>query len=89
MCPKKGQKNADFLDFFEEKNFQKIKTVNSKDQVEFYAIDIAQSDSYGAWVTGLPERVKIIINGHGFVKQGNTVEPVLKPHNLMSSKEDV
>lgn len=66
-----------------------IKAVNEKGQVEFHSVEIAQSDSEGAWVTGLAKSVRIIITGQGFVKAGNEVEPVLKPHNVKSGKEDV
>ncbi len=66
-----------------------IKTVNSQGLVEFHSIDIAQTDSNGAWVRGLPDRVRIIVTGQGFVKEGNQVEAVLKPHNVVPGREDI
>jgi multidrug efflux system membrane fusion protein len=53
-----------------------VKTVNEQDIVEFYPIELVQSDSNGTWVTGLPDSAKVIITGQGFVKAGNKVKPI-------------
>ncbi|MEC8633448.1 MAG: efflux RND transporter periplasmic adaptor subunit [Pseudomonadota bacterium] len=51
-----------------------LRTVNSEDQVEFYPVAILEDSPNGAWVTGLPERVRLITVGHEFVAVGQTVE---------------
>lgn len=55
-----------------------IKTVNGQGIVEFYPVELVQSDANGAWVTGLPTTARVIITGQGFVKAGNKVKPVYK-----------
>jgi len=51
-----------------------LRTVNSENQVEFYPVAILEDSPDGAWVTGLPERVRLITVGHEFVAVGQTVE---------------
>jgi multidrug efflux system membrane fusion protein len=53
-----------------------VKTVNEQDIVEFYPIELVQSDSNGTWVRGLPDSAQVIITGQGFVKAGNKVKPI-------------
>lgn len=53
-----------------------IKTVNADDQVEFHPAPILRTDAGGAWVGGLPETVRVITVGQGFVHAGQRVEPV-------------
>jgi multidrug efflux system membrane fusion protein len=53
-----------------------VKTVNQYNQVEFYPVEIARSDSDGVWVSGLPETADIIVLGQGYVDVGVEVEPV-------------
>lgn len=55
-----------------------VKTVNDQGIVEFYMVELVQSDTNGTWVTGLPNTAKVIITGQGFVKAGNKVKPVNK-----------
>ncbi|MFT5542221.1 MAG: multidrug efflux system membrane fusion protein [Glaciecola sp.] len=55
-----------------------VKTVNDQDLVEFYPVELVQSDTNGAWVTGLPNTANVIITGQGFVKAGNKVKSVTK-----------
>ncbi|AKS45617.1 membrane fusion protein, multidrug efflux system [Octadecabacter temperatus] len=52
-----------------------VKTVNSDDVVEFYAIQVVKAQIDGIWVTGLPESVDIITVGQGFVNETETVAP--------------
>ena len=56
-----------------------IKLVNAYDQVEFVEVTIASDTIEGMWLTGLPERVKIIVLGQEIVFHGQTVEPVPAP----------
>jgi multidrug efflux system membrane fusion protein len=50
-----------------------IKTLDEKDRVEFRAIEPIRADSDGIWVSGLPEAVRIITVGQGFVNVGERV----------------
>jgi len=53
-----------------------VKTVNSRNQVDFYPVEIAGSSEDGILVTGLPETVTVITVGQGFVTVGQQVDPV-------------
>ncbi|WP_187428591.1 efflux RND transporter periplasmic adaptor subunit [Roseobacter fucihabitans] len=52
-----------------------IKTVDAENRVVFTPVEIALTQSDGIWVTGLPERVRLITVGQGFVRAGETVIP--------------
>ena len=52
-----------------------VKTVNTEDVVEFYAIQVVKAQIDGIWVTGLPDSVNIITVGQGFVNAAETVAP--------------
>ncbi|MCP3689990.1 MAG: efflux RND transporter periplasmic adaptor subunit [Gammaproteobacteria bacterium] len=54
-----------------------VKAVDDDNIVRFHPISIVQTSSAGAWVAGLPEQVRIITLGQGFVQSGEIVEPVL------------
>lgn len=53
-----------------------VKTVDSLDTVRFHPVEIVRSGDDGIWVTGLPERARVITVGQGFVAAGQVVEPV-------------
>lgn len=53
-----------------------VKTV-MQNIVHFVPIDILKSDSEGVWLAGLGEKADVITLGHGFVRDGDTVEVVL------------
>lgn len=53
-----------------------IKSVDSRNRVEFRPVEILRSSDEGVWVAGLPDRVRIITVGQGFVTAGEEVEPV-------------
>lgn len=53
-----------------------VKTVNNNNRVEFYPVEIAGATADGILVTGLPESVRVITVGQGFVTVGQQVEPV-------------
>lgn len=53
-----------------------IKTVDPENRVVFTEVEIAQAQSDGIWVTGLPEQVRLITIGQGFVTAGETVIPM-------------
>ena len=50
-----------------------VKVVDETDKVRFYPVTILQSNTQGAWVDGLPEQVRVITRGQGFVDEGNQV----------------
>lgn len=50
-----------------------VKVVDENDIVRFYLVDILQSASAGAWVSGLPKRARVIVSGQGFVESGTEV----------------
>jgi len=53
-----------------------VKVANANNRVEFYPIEIAASSGSGILVTGLPDSVRVITVGQGFVTVGQQVEPV-------------
>lgn len=53
-----------------------VKAVDSLDTVRFHAVEIVRSGDDGVWVTGLPDSVRVITVGQGFVAAGETVKPV-------------
>lgn len=53
-----------------------IKTVEDDSTVNFYKTTIIGSDNDGVWVSGLPERARIITVGQGYVVPGATVEAI-------------
>ncbi len=55
-----------------------VKTVDDNDRVVFHPVSVIRADPDGVWVTGLPERVRVITVGHGFVTAGEHVRPRLQ-----------
>ncbi|MCR4377603.1 MAG: efflux RND transporter periplasmic adaptor subunit [Rhodospirillales bacterium] len=53
-----------------------VKIINAQSQVEFYPVGVASDTIDGAWLTGLPDSVRIITVGQEFVRVGETVETV-------------
>ncbi len=53
-----------------------LKTVDSENVVSFYKTKIIGTDDDGVWVSGLPDKVKLITVGQGFVVPGATVKAV-------------
>ena len=51
-----------------------LRTVDKENRVKFYSVAILEDSPEGAWVTGLPEYVRLITIGHEFVVEGQTVE---------------
>jgi multidrug efflux system membrane fusion protein len=54
-----------------------VKSVNGYKRVEFHEIEIVGSSADGVSVTGLPEDIRLIVVGQGYVRPGDLVEPVL------------
>jgi len=53
-----------------------VKVVDSNNSVRFYPVTIAGSAPEGMHVSGLPESVRVITVGQGFVTEGQRVDPV-------------
>ena len=53
-----------------------IKSVDDDSIVSFYPIELLRTESDGVWVSGLPDKVKIITQGQGFVNAGEPVTEV-------------
>lgn len=53
-----------------------IKTVNAEDRAVFHAVEVVRTEPDGAWVTGLPDEVRLITVGQGFAHDGDRVRPV-------------
>ncbi len=54
-----------------------VKTVDGEDVVVFMPVEIAKADDDNVWLTGLPDEVRLITVGQGFVSDGVEVTPVL------------
>ena len=67
-----------------------VKSVNDDDKVVFHAIEVVKTESAGAWVTGIPDNLKVITLGQGFVNAGETVQaiPEADPDSVEESKAD-
>jgi len=53
-----------------------VRTVNSNNIVEFYPIEIIEDTLDGIWVSGIPNRSKLIVRGQGFVENEQKVKAV-------------
>lgn len=58
-----------------------VKVVNADDKVVFYPVAILQAESSGVYVSGLPEQVRLIVTGQGFVQAGQTVNTASVPES--------
>jgi multidrug efflux system membrane fusion protein len=50
-----------------------IRIVNKNKYAKFIEIIILEDSEEGLWVTGIPEEVEIVIQGQGFVEDGQEV----------------
>ncbi|SHK80209.1 membrane fusion protein, multidrug efflux system [Marinobacter antarcticus] len=53
-----------------------VKYVDEQNRVVFRTVKLVSVSTEGAWVTGLPDEVRLITRGGGFVSEGEYVEPV-------------
>ena len=56
-----------------------VKTVDDNDIVQFYPVEIVDAGLSGLSVSGLPNEVRLIVVGQGFVRPGDQVIPVVNP----------
>jgi multidrug efflux system membrane fusion protein len=65
-----------------------VKAVDEFNRVHFYPVEIVASTDDGVSVTGLPESLRVITVGQGFVVEGQIVEPVLDSAALSVSENE-
>ncbi len=53
-----------------------VRVVDETKKVRFHPVDIIEDEGDGVWVTGLAQRVRLIVEGQDFVRDGIDVEPV-------------
>ena len=58
-----------------------VKVVNSNNVVEFSEVQIIEDLEEGLWISGLPDSVEIIIQGQGFVEDGQIITDNLITNN--------
>lgn len=56
-----------------------VKTVDADNVVNFHPVEMVSAAPHAIWLTGLPERVRVITVGQEYVAAGETVEPVDAP----------
>jgi len=64
-----------------------VKTVDDQNRVKFYPVEVVDSNENGISVSGLPDEIRLIVVGQGFVRTGDLVIPVTTP--IPSGFEDV
>ncbi|MEZ5672834.1 MAG: efflux RND transporter periplasmic adaptor subunit [Thiotrichaceae bacterium] len=55
-----------------------VKAVNEQNKVEFYPADLVRSEVDGVWLQHLPAKLQLITVGQGFVRPGDTVQPIVQ-----------
>jgi multidrug efflux system membrane fusion protein len=50
--------------------------VDDREEVVFYATDVVRAEADAVWLAGLPEQVRLITVGQGFVRAGDQVHAV-------------
>lgn len=63
-----------------------VKTVADDNTVEFYEVVVEQAQTDGVWVSGLPEKARIITIGQGFVGKGETVDPTIEEAEIAAAE---
>ncbi|MEN3793134.1 efflux RND transporter periplasmic adaptor subunit [Fulvimarina sp. MAC3] len=58
-----------------------IKAVDENSKVKFYPAELVRAETDGIWVNGLPDTLRIISVGQGFVSDGETVNAVAPTGN--------
>jgi membrane fusion protein, multidrug efflux system len=53
-----------------------LRAVDANDTVEFAAVGVIEDEQSFMWVTGLPDRSRVIVQGQDFVREGQTVDAV-------------
>jgi multidrug efflux system membrane fusion protein len=50
--------------------------VEKGNAVVFHPVTLVRTETNGVWVAGLPESVRVIVQGQSFVVPGEIVEPI-------------
>lgn len=58
-----------------------VKVINSNNVVEFSEVQIIEDLEEGLWISGLPDSVEIIVQGQGFVEDGQIITDNLITNN--------
>jgi multidrug efflux system membrane fusion protein len=53
-----------------------VMAVDDREEVVFYATDVVRAEADAVWLAGLPEQVRLITVGQGFVRAGDQVHAV-------------
>jgi multidrug efflux system membrane fusion protein len=56
-----------------------LRVVDANDTVEFVPVGVIEDEQSFMWVTGLPDRSRVIVQGQDFVREGQTVDAVGVP----------
>lgn len=54
-----------------------VRTINDKNRVDFYPVNVEGTSKQGVWLTGLPPTVTVITVGQEFVRRGDRVKVVI------------
>lgn len=55
-----------------------VKSINDSNRVIFHPISIKDSNTKGVFVSGLPDKLRLIKRGQGGVSIGDIVNPVME-----------
>ena len=56
-----------------------VRTIDDSNRVLFHHVDVVAEEAGGVWVTGLPERTRLITVGQELVVPGEVVDPMFEP----------
>ena len=56
-----------------------VKAVDAGDTVRFHEARIVKAEAEALWLAGLPENLRIITSGQGFVQAGQKVQAQVEP----------
>lgn len=65
-----------------------VYAVNSDNKVEFYPTTLISHHKDSIWITGLPDKVRLITTGQGFVTVNQEVSPVFKTETVADANAD-
>ena len=56
-----------------------VKALGEDNKVLFYPAEIIRADAEGVWLSGIPDTATLITVGHGYVSEGQVVDPQYPP----------
>jgi len=63
-----------------------VRVVDDRDVVQFMPITLLTDTTGGLWITGLPDRVRLITVGQEYVSEGQRVTPVYQPSGSVTDR---